>query len=142
MTAFAAIVTALVANLSASVAVSANIYRALLRPLPDTENTAVVVRLQNAVPDRDQLNGNPVDMTTQIAVECYARSSATTADLAVDALLESVYTRLMSDQTLGGTVMDINCTALQFGFDAEAQQFAVATLTLDVRHRTSGLTLT
>jgi hypothetical protein len=142
MTAFSAIVTALVANLSAPIAVSANIYRTLLRPLPDTATTAVVVRLQNAAPDRDQLNGNPVDMTTQIAVECYARSSTTTADLAVDALLESVYTRLMSDQTLGGTVMDINCTALQFGFDAEAQQFAVATLTLDVRHRTSGLTLT
>lgn len=141
MTALAAIVTALVANLSAATAVSPNIYRALLRPLPDAATTAVVVRLQNATLDRDQLNGNPVDMTTRIAVECYAKSTTTTADLAVDDLLQSVYTRLMADQTLGGTVMDINCTDINFGFDAEAQQFAVATLTLDVRHRTSSLNL-
>jgi hypothetical protein len=141
MTAFANIVTALLANLSASVAVSPNIHRAVLRPLPDTENTAVVVRWLGALPERFELAGYPIDMTTQIAIECYARSTTTPADLAIDALLEAVYTRLMSDQTLGGTVGDINFTELHCDFSAEAQQFSHVTLTLEVRHRTNGANL-
>ena len=142
MSAFATIVGALLANLLAAPAVSPNLYRARLRPLPDTASDAVVVRLIDAAPERNTLAGQPIDMTTQVAIECYAKSSTWSADLAVDTLMQSVYTRLMADPTLGGTVMDINLTGLQFGFDAEAEAFACATLTLDVRHRTSGLTLT
>ncbi|MDO8778101.1 MAG: hypothetical protein Q7K57_57165 [Burkholderiaceae bacterium] len=141
MTVFAAIVTAIVASLSAGPAVSANVYRARLRPLAASVSTAVVVRLASANPERFDIGGAPVDFTTQIAVECYARSITTTADLAADALLESVYARLMADPSLGGTVMDINLAGVNFDFDADAEQFAAITLTLDVRHRASSTTL-
>lgn len=141
-TAFAGIVGALLTRLAQAPAVSANLYRCRLRALPESVTGAVVVRLQQADADNNVLSGNPIDFTTRVEVECYARSHTTTADLAVDDLLQAVYTRIMADPTLGGSVMYLDLSALRFDFDAEAEQFAVATLSLDVRHRTSGLTLT
>lgn len=140
-TAFAAIVGALVASLQAAPAVSANVYRARLRAVPELVRSALVVRLQSSEADSNTLAGSPIDFTTRVAVECYAKSSTLSADLAVDDLLQAAYTRLMTDPSLGGTVMDINLTGVQFDFDADAEQLACATLTLEVLHRTSGITL-
>lgn len=142
MTAIASIVGAIVAALSAGTPVSAHIFRARVRPVPDEATNAVAVRPVSALPDRSDIGGAPVDFTTNIAVECYARSATTSPDLAVDALLESVYARLMADASLGGLVMDLNLTGIDFNFDADALQSGSATLTFAVRHRTSSTTLT
>ena len=145
-TAFAAIVSAIVANLNAATPVCAHVYRNLQRPLPDSVTTAVVVRQGVPTTENNQMSGYPIEWVTPIVVECYARTSSTTPDLAVDDLLQATYTRLLADQTLGGVLSDqlmgINITGLHFGFDADTEKFACATLTLEVRHRTNGTTLT
>lgn len=141
-TAFNAIVTAMVAALSAATAVSPNIFRARLRPMAEQHTTAVVVRLQDAQPQRFAIAGAPVDFDTTIAVECYARTSTTTADVAVDALVEAVYAKLAADTTLGGLVGDIFMQSANWDFDADGEQTACATLTFKVVHRTANLTIT
>lgn len=142
MTVFANIVTAVVAVLSAGTPVSPNIFRARMRPIAAQHDTAVVVRLGPALPERGDIGGAPVDFTTALAVECYARSATTTPDLAADALLEAVYARLMADPSLGGTVMDINLTGIDPDFDEAIEKTACITLQLSVRHRASSTTLT
>jgi hypothetical protein len=85
----------------------------------------------------------PLSWTTSIAVECYARSTGSTApDQSVDALLESVYARLMTDPTLGGVVIGLQPQALHYDFDADAEKTACATLVFNARHRASAGTLT
>lgn len=141
-TVFAQIVSAIVTALQAATPVSAQIYRARMRPMAAQHTDAVVVRLLSATPERFDIGGAPVDFTTQIAVECYARSNATTADLAADTLLAAVYARLMLDTSLGGLVMDLNLTDITYDFDADAEQTSCVILTLQVRHRASSTTLT
>lgn len=142
MTVFSAIVTAVVGLLSSGTPVSPNIFHARMRPIAAQHSTAVVVRLGIAQPERYDVGGAPVDFTTQLAVECYVRSTTTTPDVAADVLLEAVYARLMADQSLGGTVMDINLTSIEPDFDETADKTACITLHLAVRHRASSTTLT
>jgi hypothetical protein len=141
-TALATLVGSIVTVLSTATAVSSQIYRARMRPMAAQHTDAVVVRILSATPDRVELGGAPIDFTTLVAIECYARSATTTPDLAADTLLANVYAKLMADTSLGGTVMDINLTAIDYDFDADADNTACITLTLSVRHRTSSTTLT
>lgn len=142
MTAFNTIVGAIVAALQAATPVSNQVYRARMRPVAAQFTDAVVVRIANAQAQRFDIGGAPVDFTTNIAIECYARSATLAPDVAVDALLAAAYARLMADTSLGGLVMDLNLTEINYDFDAEAEQLACATLTLEVRHRVSSTTLT
>lgn len=140
-TAFAGIVAAMVDALSSAPAVSAQVYRARMRPMAQQHTTAVVVRIQDAQADRAAMQGAPVDFVTTIAVECYARSATQTPDLAVDDLLAAVYAKLAADSTLGGLVGDLYPSTLQYDFDTDAEQTACVTLTYQVVHRTANLSL-
>ena len=141
-TAFASIVGAMVAALSAGTPVSPNIFRARLRPIAAQHNTAVVVRLIQPTPTRGPIKGAPVDWLVSVAVECYARSSTTTPDLAVDALVKAVYGRLMADSSLGGATSDLAEGPISYDFDADGEQTACAMLIFQASRRTSELTLT
>jgi hypothetical protein len=141
-TAFAGIVGAIVTSLTATTPVSDNIFRARMRPIAAQHSTAVVVRLIQATPSRGPINGAPVDWLVSVAVECYARSATTTPDLAVDALVQAVYARLMADITLAGASSDLVCIQAGYDFDADVDQTACATLTFQARCRTAELALT
>ncbi|EJL77356.1 hypothetical protein PMI15_04678 [Polaromonas sp. CF318] len=143
MTAFGTIVAAIVTALQAATAVSAVVDRARLRPVTEDMADAVVVRIQGANNiERFAIRNAPVDWDTGIAIECYARHTSTTSgDAAVDALLAKVYARLAQDPTLGGLVMDLMPTELEYDFAAAAENLCCVTLTLKVMHRTNNLTL-
>ena len=140
-TAFASIVGAMVAKLGAAPAVSSQVYRARLRPLAQQHSDAVVVRLLSATPSMGAIAGGPVDWVTSVAVECYARTTSTTPDVAVDSLLGAVYAKLMSDTTLGGLCADLFPADAMADFDADGEQTACITLQFEVHHRTSNLIL-
>jgi hypothetical protein len=135
-------VTAIVAALQSGTPVAAQIARVRLRPMAQAAAQAVVVRpIQSQVTEAAMLSGYPVSWTTAVSVECYARSTvATTADVAVDALLESVYARLMADPTLGGAVLGLQPQEVSFDFDADGEQTTCATLVFHARHRSAGST--
>lgn len=145
MTSFAsATVAAIVAALGAGTPVATQIARARLRPLARAQAQAVVVRpLQADVAEASLIPGQPVSWATAIAVECYARSSATatTADVAIDPLLEAVYARLMADPTLGGVCLGLQPQSIAWDFDADGEQTTCATLIFNARHRSPGAAL-
>lgn len=125
---------AMVAALQAVPAVAPQVARVRLRALSASATTAVVVRPTEAQAAEQLLSGMPIQWQCQVAVECYAKTTATTApDAAVDDLVAAVYARLMADPTLGGTVGRIEPSTLVYDFDADGEQTACATLVFQVR---------
>lgn len=141
-TAVAAVVSAMVATLQAAPAVSPQVHRARLRPMAADWATAVVVRPLSVAFEPFAIQHAPFNLDTQIAVECYARASAgTSGDAAVDALMQAVYARLMSDTTLGGLVGALRPDRLDFDLDADGDNTACATFTFTVLHSAGNNTL-
>lgn len=136
-------VAAMVSALQSAPAVATNVARVRLRPLAQATTQAVVVRpLQSQVGDVDLAPGYPVSWTTAIAVECYAKSTtATSPDVAVDALVESVYSRLMLDTTLGGAVLSLQPQDISYDFDADGEQTTCVTLVFQTLQRANAGTL-
>lgn len=136
-------VTAVVDALKAAPAVSTRVERVRLRALPSSAGTAVVVRpLGSDVQDAELLTGHPYVWTTSLAVECYARAPQGTApDVAVDALLDAVYARLLQDPTLGGAVAVLQPQAIAYDYDVDGENVVCATLQINARQMTVGASL-
>jgi len=132
-------VTAICAALQSAPAVAASIGRVNLRPIAQASAQAVVVRPLGAVPGSvTEYAGQPLLWECSIAVECYARSTGSAApDQSVDALLESVYARLMQDTTLSGAVLSIDPKQITYDFDADGDKSACATLVFSTISRAS-----
>lgn len=137
-------VSAMVDALQSGIPVAPLVGRVRLRAMAQTTVQAVVVRpIASQVSEAALAPGYPVSWTTTIAVECYARSGAATApDVAVDALLEAVYSRLMADPSLGGVVLALQPQDLSYDFDADGEQTTCATLVFNARQKTVGSTFT
>lgn len=140
MTIVNTVVTAATAALQGAAPV---VGRVRLRPLSSTTLTAVVVRpVSSEVFDAPDLTGYPYAWNTLIAVECYARSTSIQApDASVDALLADVYSRLMTDLTLGGSVITLVPQGLTYDFDVDGEQTVCVTFTFIARQRQVGPTL-
>lgn len=137
-------VSAMAALLQAAPAIAAQVDRVYLRPIPKGHASAVVVRpSQSDVSEASMVSGYPISWLSVIAVECYTRAATGVApDVAVDALLEAAYARLMADPTLGDAVIGLQPKGIRYEFDSDGERTACATLFFHVRHRTSGNTLT
>lgn len=135
-------VTSVVAALSSNPAVCSQIDRVRLRPVSQSTSLAVAVRPSQAEVIQFQLSSLPVSWVTTVTVDCYARSSAVTAaDVAVDALVEAVYARLMADPTLAGAVVSLQPKGITYDFDADGDQTTCASIVFNVLHRSVGATL-
>ena len=141
-TLLAAATGAIVAALAQAPAVAPQVARVRLRPLAANTTTAVVVRPQSAeVATRTM--GGPLQWVCRIAVECYAKTTTQTApDVAVDALIQAAYARLMADTTLGSAVIALQPGSIGYDFDADGEQTTCATLVFSALHRSAGSTLT
>lgn len=137
-TAFSKVTAAIVAALQAAPAVSAQIYRARDRSVPENCADAVNVQFEGSEPNRGAINGAPVDWISRIAVDCYARSRTLEGDEAVDELLQSVYERLAANPTLGGVVDDIGEPDIVADYDSLGQKTGWVRLTYPILHRTTG----
>lgn len=140
----AATVGAMVSALAAGPAIADVVGRGRQRPLSSTTTTAVVVRPSGAQVQQegDLPTGHPISWTGSYVVECYARTlAAATPDLAVDALVEAVYARLLADTTLGGAVIQFTPQSIAYDFDVDGELFVCAVLSFSALHRTVGATL-
>lgn len=140
-TAFSGIAAKFVTTLSAAPAVSSNIFRQRERPFTAEMDDGVNVQFDAAMPSPGAINGAPVDWRTRISVECHSRSSTTSGDLAVDALVQTIYARMAADTTLGGLVDDIGVPLIEAECDALGQKTGMVRMTYMVLHRTSNLSL-
>ena len=135
-TAFFNIVSAVVAQLGAAPAVCKSIHRARTNVFPDQEAEAISVQFEQAVPAQGAIAGAPIDWTTRITVECYARSVIESGDVAVDPLLERVAGRLAADPSLGGIVGDLVLAGVEAENTAEGKKTGWVRLVYVADHRT------
>lgn len=141
-TAFAQVLGAMQAALRAADPVSPNVFRARARVVPQQMATAIVVRPAQAERDASVGQGAMVLWLTAVAMDCYARGSASApVDTAVDALMGAAVQRLMQDPSLGGLVGSIDPQAVTWDFDVDGEQTACATVTFYVRHATAAASL-
>lgn len=144
MTAFADITGFIVAALQAAPAVSPNIVRARDRAMAESWATAVNVQWDAGTPDYGVIDGAPADWDSKYTIECFAKSPTMSGDLAVDSLLDAVYSRLAADSTLGGRVDWIRAVHMEASTDSNGMKTGWVGMTYVVAHRTShnNLTLT
>lgn len=138
-----AAVTAMVSALQGAPAVAPVVGRVVLRQFSQDTATAVVVRpLRSDASEGALATDYPISWTSAVAVECYARAiGATAPDVAVDAVLEAAYTRLMADPTLGGVTLSLQPQQVAYDFDADGEKTACATLVFHVFQRANAGTL-
>ena len=132
-------VTAIVALLQAAPAVAPVVGRVRMRPMAQSGTTQVVVRpVDTQVQEASMTSGYPNSWDTRLGVECYARAAAGQApDVAVDSLVEAVYSRLMANPTLAGAVIQLQPQALGYDFDADGETTVCATFVFTARQRST-----
>jgi len=135
-TSFSKIVAAVVAQLETQPAVCKSINRARTYAFPEQETEAVSVQFEQALPQRGTIAGAPIDWSTRITVECYARSIHESGDLAVDPLLERVVARLAVNPSLGGIVSDLELIGVEAENTAEGKKTGWVRLIYTADHRT------
>ncbi len=140
-TSFSKVTSAVMAMLAASPAVCRAVYRARSGVIPDKDDEAVTVQWEQGLPRPGVIAGAPIDWQTRITVECYARSTTETGDVAVDPLLEKVYERLAANPTLGGMVDDLVIAGIEAENTAEGKKTGWVRLTYIAEHRTDNLLL-
>ena len=141
LTAFMTITQALIDLLAAYPPVSQQIFRARDRQLAEEHADAINVQFDGSTPYAGAILGAPVDWDSRFTIECYARTAAGSADLAVDPLLLQVFNRIATDSTLGELVMDVGYPLIEAEYNSEQVKTGWVRMTYPVRHRTGNLTL-
>lgn len=139
--AFLDITGAIVDLLNQEPAIADAVYRANDKPVPEGISTALSVQMIGAVPALGTIKGAPVDWSTRIAIECYARGTNGAPDQLVDPLLVAVYNRMAQHTTLGGLVDDIGEPMLEAEYSSEGKKVGWVRMTYTVQHRTGNSTL-
>lgn len=139
-TSFSKVVSAVIAALAAEPPVCKAIYRARQTAIPTQDEQAIVVQWEQTMPAAGTLQGAPIDWSTRLSVECYARSTDPNdnGDQAVDPLLASVYERLAEQATLGGIVFDLNVAGIQVETAVDGGRTGWVRIVYDASHRTYG----
>jgi len=140
-TAFANIVSAVIAALEAQPPVCRAIYRARAMAVPDQDKLAISVQWEHSVPAGGTINGAPIDWATRLTVECYAAGTIESGDLAVDPLLKAVFERLAANSTLDGVVSDLQVIGVEAENTTDGKKTGWVRLTYTADHRTSNFSL-
>lgn len=137
-TAFSKVVSAVMATLSAHPPVcnTKAIYRARAVDIPEQVGESISVQWEQTLPQAGTIRGAPIDWSTRLTVDCYARSRQETGDVAVDPLLERVYERLAADSTLGGVLDDLAIVGIEAENTVEGNKTGWVRLTYIAQHRT------
>lgn len=138
-TAFSKVVSAVMAVMLAQPRICKGVYRARALAVGSQDDEAITVQCEHAIPAAATISGAPIDWSTRITVECFARSVKDSGDLAVDPLLERVFERLAADSTLGGMVDDFVIAGIEFENSEDGKKTGWVRLTYIAVHRTSNL---
>jgi hypothetical protein len=141
LTAFAAITGALVQLMEAGTPVAPVVFRARDRQLAEQYASAVSVQCDGSAPMSGAILGAPIDWESRFSIECWARTTTTSADLAVDPLVFDVYQRIAADTTLAGLVDDVSAPLIEFEYTAEDKKTGWVRMTYLITHRTVNSTL-
>lgn len=138
---FSDITAALVDLFQAEPPIAPFVYRARDRAVSKSTVTAISVQWDGAVPEPGTIKGAPVYWKSRYSVECYARTTAETPDVAVDPLLVAVYARVAADTTLGGLVAYVGEPLIEAEYSAEGDRTGWVRMSYDIEHQTENSTV-
>lgn len=124
------------ATLLAEPRICKGVYRARTLAVAEQDDEAITVQWEQAMPATATISGAPIDWTTRVTVECFARSVRDSGDMVVDPLLERVFERLAADSTLGGMVDDLAIAGIEAENSTEGKKTGWVRLTYIAVHRT------
>lgn len=138
---FSDITAALVDLFQAEPPIAPFVYRARDRAVSKATVTAISVQWDGAVPEPGAIKGAPVYWKSRYCVECYARTTTETPDVAVDPLLVAVYARVAADTTLGGLVAYVGEPLIEAEYSAEGDRTGWVRMSYDIEHQTENSTV-
>lgn len=138
---FSDITAALVALFQAEPPLAPAIFRARDRAVSKSTTTAISVQWDGAVPEPGAIAGAPVYWKSRYSVECYARTTAESPDVAVDPILVGVYARIAADTTLAGLVLNVGEPLIEAEYSAEGDKTGWVRMSYDIEHQTENSTL-
>jgi hypothetical protein len=139
MTIFAALATALEAQLKQAPTIADAVYQAKMRPMQGEHSKDLTITLRQSA--AQEMLGNDVqDFDTLFTIEVRARGAVTNGHDLLDPLIAAVNARIQTGEVLSPDVY-IKLDSINYDFDAEADSTAVATLTYTASHRSTALNL-
>lgn len=137
MIAFQLITKALADDLSAA-AIADKVFKGKLRPIAQSEATALVVRYDRSSGQLGGIQAGPMDWDSAYAIDCYARVSNTEdAQEAAGALVGLVFSRISVISPAGLGITNILANPEVVASDSDVDDtLTCLTLFLTIQHRT------
>lgn len=103
---------------------------------------AISVRVERSTPARQTLAGQRVRWTSDLVLECFARSDGRTPAGRASRLLHArAYERLIAAPTLGGVAFDVQPPSITIDADPAVRRHATLSAVYRVLHDTQAATL-
>ena len=129
------ILSALKTTLAGTTGVSTRIYRSRIEPITNGESPAIVIEPVTDEPSIDSSSYLKIDWRLRIRVVVIVRG--TIPDQISDPTVESLFTKILNDPTIGGLAIDIRPATQTFEVLEADQPAGLITCEFEVDYRTS-----
>ena len=129
------IIAALKTTLSGTTGVSTRIYRSRIEPLTNGESPAIVIEPVTDEPSINSTSYLKIDWTLRIRIVVIVRG--TIPDNVGDPTVESLFTKVLNDPTVGGLAKDIRPATQTFEVLDADQPAGLITCEFEIDYRTS-----
>ena len=129
------IIAALKTTLSGTTGVSTRIYRSRIEPLTNGESPAIVIEPVTDEPSVNTSTYLKIDWTLRIRIVVIVRG--TIPDNVGDPTVESLFTKVLNDPTVGGLAKDIRPATQTFEVLDADQPAGLITCEFEIDYRTS-----
>ena len=129
------ILSALKTTLAGTSGVSTRIYRSRIEPITNGESPAIVIEPVTDEPSIDSSSYLKIDWRLRIRVVVIVRG--TIPDKISDPTVESLFTKILDDPTIGGLAIDIRPATQTFEVLEADQPAGLITCEFEVDYRTS-----
>ena len=129
------ILAAIKTNLAGTTGVGNRIYRSRVEAVSRAETPAMIIEPISDIPQDTQNFNNKINWELKVNVSVIVRGQ--TPDKVADPTIESLYTKILNDPSLGGLVIDIRPSTTNFEILEADQPAGVISCEFDVNYRTS-----
>ena len=129
------IIAALKTTLAGTTGVSTRIYRSRIEPITNGESPAIVIEPVTDEPSINSTSYLKIDWTLRVRIVVIVRG--TIPDNVGDPTVESLFTKVLNDPTVGGLAKDIRPATQTFEVLDAAQPAGLITCEFEIDYRTS-----
>ena len=129
------IIAALKTTLAGTTGVSTRIYRSRIEPITNGESPAIVIEPVTDEPSINSTSYLKIDWTLRIRIVVIVRG--TIPDNVGDPTVESLFTKVLNDPTVGGLALDIRPATQTFEVLEADQPAGLTTCEFEIDYRTS-----